>query len=48
VGVEKVAKQEVQGGRLAIPVSERERTGRPLTLSGFQQRAKGRFGQRAV
>ena len=46
--VKEVAEQEVQRGRLAGTVPERKRTGGPLTLSGFQQRAKGCLGQRAV
>jgi hypothetical protein len=45
LSVKEVAEQEVQGGRLAGTVPERKRTGGPLTLSGFQKRAKGCLGQ---
>ncbi|TME69666.1 MAG: histidine phosphatase family protein [Chloroflexi bacterium] len=48
LGVEKMPEEEVQRGGLAVSIADYEGPCRPLTLSGFENRSKGGFGQRAV
>jgi hypothetical protein len=45
LGVEKMAEQKVQGGRLTVPIADGKGTRGALTLSSFQKRSKGNFGQ---
>jgi hypothetical protein len=43
-----VPEQEVQRGGLPVPIANDQGASRPLTLSRFQKRSKGDFGECAV
>ena len=48
LGVKEVPEQEVERGRLSVPITQGKGTCRPLALGRFQKRTKRDFGQRAV
>ena len=48
LGVKKMPEQEVQRRGFAVPIADGKGTCGPLTLSGFQKRSQGVFGQRAA
>ena len=45
LGMKKMSEEEVQRGGLPVPIADDKGTRRPLTLSGFEKRTKGGFGQ---